>query len=290
MTDRVGYVGLGTIGSRLVTVALGSGHQLTVYDARSDRCESLARRGAHVVDSPRQVAERADIVGVAVGTEEQLREVVLGDMGILAGAKAGTVLLIHTAVPHATVLQIGELARQMGVGVLDAQIGGTVEASDPAALRLFMGGEKALVDRCLPILAPVSHPEMRAFHLGPLGSGTVMALAEQAIFLVGRAGAYEGMRIAEQAGCDLPAVIRALHVSNGQSYVTDQWLDRFRDTQPAPRREFAQALAALGPALELGRKTGVPLPALALVQQLFALEPEDRMTNNPIRSTFPHKL
>jgi 3-hydroxyisobutyrate dehydrogenase-like beta-hydroxyacid dehydrogenase len=116
------------------------------------------------------------------------------------------------------------------------------------------------------------------YRVGGIGAGAVTKLVQQVIFCLNRLAAYEGMRLAEAYRLDLETVQRVLHDTPAQSFVSDNWLARYRilkeDEDPPgwTIEEFARLLLTLTPAIELGRELGVPLPATALVQQLFPVQ------------------
>jgi 2-hydroxy-3-oxopropionate reductase len=261
------------MGKAMAKNELSAGFALTVFDLRDAPMRELERLGASVASSPKEVAQSSEIICISVVDDVQVKEVILGADGVLAGAEPGEIIAIHSSVQPKTAVKIGDLARERGVGVLDAPMSGAEFGAKARTLCFMVGGDEALLERCRPVFE-ASGPHI--FHMGRLGTGEAMKLAHQVIFCLNRLAAYEGMVLAEKAGVNLQVAQEALHWTLGQSNVTDHWLERYRDTEPEKRRIFARMLHTVSHALELAYDLGVPLPAAALMQQLFPVEhPED---------------
>jgi 3-hydroxyisobutyrate dehydrogenase-like beta-hydroxyacid dehydrogenase len=280
MAMRVGHIGLGSMGKAMARNQLAAGFALTVFDLRREPMRELESLGASVASSSKEVAQRSEIVCISVVDDVQVKEVVLGADGVLAGAAPGLVIAVHSNLQPKTAIKIGQLAGERGVGVIDATVSGAQIGAEARTLCFMVGGDKALLERCRPVFE-ASGPHI--FHVGPLGTGGAMKLCQQVIFCLNRLAAYEGMVLAEKAGVDLKAAQEALHWTLGQSHVTDHWLERYRDTEPEKRRIFATILHSVSHALELAYDLGVPLPAAALMQQLFPVEHPKDMADSPRR-------
>lgn len=270
MVTRVGYIGIGHMGTPMATNVVNGGFELMVYDTRDEPMRELAQIGAKPAQSPREVGAFAEVVELSVVDDAQVEHVITGPGGVLDGAKPGTVIAIHSTIHPKTVLKVAAAAESKGVGVLDAQVSGGSSGAWEQTLCYMVGGERALFERCRPVFATSG---TNIFHVGPLGAGAATKVAQQMIFCINRLSAYEGMRLAEQAGVDLEALKEVVHATGAQSAVVDSWrLDQ--RLQVGHSLEDARWLAdnfwkGLLPALELGHDLGVSLPATALVQQLF---------------------
>jgi 3-hydroxyisobutyrate dehydrogenase-like beta-hydroxyacid dehydrogenase len=264
MGPTVGYIGVGRVGKPIAANILKAGFPLTVYDIQEAPLRELAALGARVVGSPREVAENAEIVELSVVDDDQVRQVLHGDDGILAGAKAGSIIAIHSTIHPDTAVEIGALAAEHGVGVLDAPISGGVEGAESGTLLYMVGGDKALLDRCLPVFSAAG---TTIVHLGPLGAGATMRIVHHVILGLNRMAADEGMRLAERLGLDPAQVQIAMHGGEGQSNVTDRYLEKYQ-TMPT----YGLCRIA-GMAITLANSHGAALPALALFQQLYQPAP-----------------
>jgi 3-hydroxyisobutyrate dehydrogenase-like beta-hydroxyacid dehydrogenase len=264
MATRVGYIGVGKVGKPIAANLLKAGFPVTVFDLREEPLRELAALGARVARSPREVAEQSDIVETSVVDDAQVRQIVQDDDGILAGAAPDTILAIHSTIHPTTAVEIGELAAPHGVGVVDAPISGGVEGAEAATLLYMIGGDKALVERCWPVFSACG---TTLVHLGPLGSGAMMRIVHHVILSLNRMAADEGMRLAVKYGLDPKDVQAAMHGGEGQSHVTDGYLEKY-ETMPTG----GQCRVA-GMALAMANAKGATLPALALFQQLYLAGP-----------------
>ena len=270
MATRVGFIGLGNIGTPMAMNVARAGFDLMVYDLREEPLKELAALGATIARSAKEVGAHGEIIELVVVDDAQVEAVILGEGGILNGAKPGAVIAIHSTVHPKTVRKIAELAKAKGVGVIDAQISGGERGAQAQTLCYMVGGDKALLEKCRPVFATSGAP---IFHLGELGMGAVAKLAHNLIVYVNMLAASEGIRLGEKAGLDLKALQDVVHVSAGQSRVADSWLQQrtLRDTYTSGPQGLMQLIHKdLRLALELGHDLGLPLPGAALTQQLIA--------------------
>jgi len=270
MATRVGFIGLGNIGTPMAMNVARAGFDLMVYDLREEPLKELAALGATVARSAKEVGAHGEIIELVVVDDAQVEAVTLGEGGILNGAKPGAVIAIHSTVHPKTVRKIAELAKAKGVGVIDAQISGGERRAQAQTLCYMVGGDKALLEKCRPVFATSG---AHIFHLGELGMGAVAKLAHNLIVYVNMLAASEGIRLGEKAGLDLKALQDVVRVSAGQSRVADSWLQQrtLRDTYTSGPQGLMQLIHKdLRLALELGHDLGLPLPGAALTQQLIA--------------------
>src|SRR4051812_38524066 len=141
MPIKVGYVGVGRIGSIMAANLLKAGHELMVYDLSKAAVDNMAKKGARAASSPREVAEFADFIGIAVRDDAQVLEAVTGDNGILKAARRGSLIAIHSTIDPETAVKVGEVAKERGVGVVDAQMSGGTEGATAGTLLYMVGGE-----------------------------------------------------------------------------------------------------------------------------------------------------
>lgn len=283
MAMTAGFIGLGRMGKPMARNALQGGFDIVVFDPRSEPVDELVALGGIATGSPKDVAAKADVIGIVVRSDETVAEVITGPDGILLGARPGSVIAIHTTVQPRTVLRMAEIAKEQGVEVIDAPISGGQQGAESATLCYMIGSDEALLERCRPLFASSG---TRIHHLGELGKGSAMKLVHQTIVCLHILAAKEGMELAEASGLDLRQVQEVLRVTGAQSSATEGWVDRFRLTDGAEtetgegmsRQQFAVMLLTLTPAIELARELGIGLPASALLQQLFPPAPNAQST------------
>ncbi|HZT07697.1 MAG TPA: NAD(P)-dependent oxidoreductase [Chloroflexota bacterium] len=267
MPTRVGFIGLGTMGTPMALNALAAGFELTVFDPRKEATEPLAARGAQVATSARELGVMADVIQLAVPDDAAVRAAVLGQDGLLAGAKPGTTVIIHSTIHPQTAKEVDARAATQGVHVLDAQMTGARTGAEARNLLFMVGGDAAVLDRVRPVLeASASH----VIHMGPLGMGAVTKAAQQAVTVVNLLAASEGIRLAQKGGVDLDAFFEVLRLSTAQSFVIDNRMGFPPELGGAQRgesrdpRPFYRGLRAV---LALAFDLDEPAPAAALAQQ-----------------------
>jgi 3-hydroxyisobutyrate dehydrogenase-like beta-hydroxyacid dehydrogenase len=205
VSKRAGIIGLGAIGGGIASALEKRGHVAVVYDIRD---EAVARFPlAETVDSPRQVAEKVDLVLIAVVSAEQARDVLMGEDGVLAGAHAGLVVAILSTVSVAVVHEFHALSKDNGVDLVDIGVTGLPAAVAEGRLVCMAGGSgpaMAIATEVLDEFAASVH------HLGPVGSGMAAKIALNSITYGTWRTVHEACSLAEGVGVDLPAFLTAV--------------------------------------------------------------------------------
>ncbi|TMA31407.1 MAG: NAD(P)-dependent oxidoreductase [Deltaproteobacteria bacterium] len=273
---RTGFVGLGYIGKPMAQRLPAAGLETTVFDIAPAPVQELAGAGAKAAASPDEVAAASDVVGVCVQTDAQVRAVIAGDNGLLAGAEPGLVIAIHSTILPSSALAMNALAAKQGVLVMDACVSGNTRAADPM-FKLYVGGEAEQVERIRPYLTAIAAD--RVIHAGPLGSGCKAKICLNLVTYLQWMAAFEGSALASATGLGIEMFERVGR-SNGQ--LTDMmvaYLGTQKLPEPARKSEAYQAYVRtqmlnaekdLACALDLAREAGVSLPGAALVSQLMA--------------------
>jgi len=261
----VGFVGLGQMGLPMARHLVGWPGGLVVCDARRAAVDALAGAGAQVATTPRALAERAEVVSVMVRDEVEVREVLLGDEGIVSGARPGTIVAVHSPLRPDTAPALVREAAPYGVAVVDAPVSGGVLGAHDGTLAVMAGGSPVAVRRLRPALEPWA---ALVVHVGPAGAGTRAQLARTLLQYATYAAAGEAQRLAEAAGIDLAtlaAVVRHSDATLGGAATvmarpTAGRLSRADETYGPLARVRDQGEAALAAALALGRDLGIDLP------------------------------
>jgi len=273
---RAAYVGLGNMGAPMVERLIARGVETAVYDLAPTAIEALVAKGARAAASPAAAASGCDVIGVCVPEDDHVRAVLRGASGVLAGAKPGAVIAVHSTVLPSTVQELAAEAARAGVGLLDACVTGGAARAREGKLVYLVGGDTEHVARIRPYLDACAE---RVVHAGPVGSGAKLKLCINLITYLQWTAAYESMALARAIG--LPqAVLEEAGRANGQ--LTDlmiQFLALHKAPEAARKSEDMQtylrtnmhvAEKDLAHALALARGAGVALPGAALVSQLMA--------------------
>jgi 3-hydroxyisobutyrate dehydrogenase len=257
---KVGFIGVGAIGKPMAANILKGGYPLMVYDLRNDALQEMVQMGAAIAGSPKEVARSADIVELAVYDDVQVEEVVAGKNGVLEGARPGLIIAIHSTIAPETAIKIGKIARERGVGVVDAPISGGAEGAVARTMLYMVGGEPELFEQCRPVFATSG---TTILHMGALGAGCMTRIVHHVILSLNRFAADEGMRLAQALGLDVALVSKAVHGGEAQSRVVDRYLEKYRDMPTSGQIRIS------GIAIRLANERGLPLIGPALFQQLY---------------------
>ena len=258
---RASFIGLGEQGKPLAINLVRAGFDLMVHDIRSEPVRELAALGAKVAATPREAGAHGGIIAIAVVNDAQVEDVVFGAEGVLAGAKPGSIIVIHSTIRPATVHKIAEAAAASEVGVVDVPVSVGPRGAATQTMCYMAGGSQALVDRCRPLFETSGK---NIFHLGPLGAGMTAKLAHQVIICLNVLAAAEGMRLAEAAGLDLKVMQEVVRAGGASSRMADNWVNY----KPGPD-VAALWYKDLALALESAHELGLGLPGAALTQQVI---------------------
>ena len=267
--NRIGFIGLGRMGGPIARNILSAGFKLTVYDLRPESAAEMIARGAAFASSPRAVAAQSAIVALAVVDDAQVDDVLTGAEGVFAGADPGTIVVVHSTVLPASIKRWAEIGRAKDVHVIDAPVSGGEAGARQKSLCYMVGGDAALLERCRELFATSAQ---EIIHMGELGSGAAAKLIVQVATCLNMLAASEAELIAAHCGLDFGAMQRVLKNSSGQSFVVDNWLDRFKLTEDplAIRRRRTEVFQkSLMPALELARQLGISLDGAKLAERLM---------------------
>ena len=208
-TDRpdvpagVGFIGLGQMGAPMARHLIGWEGGLAVLDVRIEACEPFAAGGATVAATPAAVAARSAVNSLMVRDDAQVREVLTGDDGILAAARPGTVVAVHSTIAADTAIELAAVVAAAGVEIIDAPVSGGVIGAHAGTLAVMAGGTAAALERGRPVFERWAG---LVAHLGPVGAGTRAKLARNVLHFASFTAVGEAQRLAEAAGID-PAAL-----------------------------------------------------------------------------------
>lgn len=202
---RVAFCGLGRMGAPMTARLLEAGHDLTVWNRTPERAAALRERGADQGVSPADAAGRAEVVVTMLADRDALEEVVFGADGVAAGISSGATLIEMSTVGPEVVRSLAERLPD-GVDVLDAPVLGSVPAATDGSLKIFVGGDGAVFERCRAVLDALGAPR----HLGPLGAGAAMKLVANSTLGALMCGLAEALALADALGLPQDAVLDIL--------------------------------------------------------------------------------
>ena len=264
---KAAFVGLGVMGYPMAGHLQRSGHTVTVYNRTRARAEAwVADYGGAAADTPAAAAAAAEVVLTCVGNDDDLKSVILGDTGVLAGIRPGGVIVDHTTASAVVARELAAAAATVGVSFLDAPVSGGQAGAENGQLSIMVGGDAAVLERARPLLATYART---ITHLGEVGAGQLTKMVNQ-ICLGGLVEALaEALAFAQKAGLDGAAVLAAISGGAAQSWM----MDHRAVTMLEDRFDFGFAVdwmrKDLAICLDQARRQGSTLPATALVDQFF---------------------
>ncbi|MBL4611954.1 MAG: NAD(P)-dependent oxidoreductase [Pseudomonadaceae bacterium] len=265
---NIAFIGLGVMGYPMAGHLKRAGHDLCVYNRTASKAEAwVAEYGGRSAPTPAEAAAEQDFVMLCVGNDNDLREVMAGEGGVLQGARSGTVIVDHTTASADVAREMAALARESGIGFLDAPVSGGQAGAENGKLTVMVGGEESVFDFARPVIN--SYAKMLK-HMGPTGSGQLTKMVNQICIAGLVQGLAEALHFANKAGLDGQAAIDVISKGAAQSWQ----MENRHKTMLAGEFDFGFAVdwmrKDLSIVLDESRHNGAQLPVTALVDQFYA--------------------
>lgn len=264
---NLGFIGLGEMGSRVATRLHRAGHALTVHNRTRAKAEPLLALGMAWADTPRSVAERADVIFTMVADTRALLAVAHGEDGLLAGLGPGKLYIDMSTVSPQAIRELGAAAAERGAAMLEAPVSGSQLTLEQGKASLMVGGERAAFERALPLLEAIA-PTVT--HVGAGGLAVAMKIAVNLSLAVQMLAFSEGVLLAERSGIPRATAVEVLLNSVAASPML-----KYRGplTLEMPERAWfdcAMMQKDVQLAQELGRELHVPLPTTAAANEMLS--------------------
>jgi 2-hydroxy-3-oxopropionate reductase len=245
---------------------LKAGYSLVVHSRSRGPVDEIVKAGATAAASPRDVAARCDVLVTMLPNSPDVEQVALGPSGIVEGARRGLIFADMSTISPIVSKKIGGALEPKGVAMLDAPVSGGEKGAIDGALSIMVGGDKAVFERVLPIFQAMGKTITL---LGPLGFGGFTKLANQIIVAVNLTALAEALTLGKKAGLDRELLLTALAGGLAGSRCLDQKKSNYVAGTYNPGFKIDLHYKDLGLIMESARALGVPLPATAVVQELF---------------------
>lgn len=206
-TTKVGFIGLGGMGSRIAARLLAAGYEVSVFARNPVRRAAIQAKGATVCGSVAELAGSVHVVLSCLTDDQAVRDVYFGAEGVLANAEPGTVVIEMSTILPATSRELASKASQAGVQALDVAISGSTPAAEQGTVTLLAGGNSDVFQASVPIFQAVA---AKYFHLGPSGAGTTMKMVVNAILGIGMQAIAEAAAMGEKAGLSREILLQVL--------------------------------------------------------------------------------
>ena len=245
---------------------LRHGYAICVFNRTQSKAQSLLEQGAAWAESPRQVAQQSDVVFSIVGYPSDVRQVMLGPDGVLAGCKPGNLIVDMTTSEPTLAVEIAQLAREHGVWSVDAPVSGGDVGAREARLSIMVGGADEAVQTLMPCLQLLGKTIV---HQGGPGAGQHTKMVNQTLIASNMVGVCESLLYAYRAGLDLERVLQSVSSGAAGSWSLSNLGPRILQNNFAPGFYVEHFLKDMGIALQEARRMQLALPGLALAQQLY---------------------
>jgi 3-hydroxyisobutyrate dehydrogenase-like beta-hydroxyacid dehydrogenase len=261
----VGFIGTGIMGLPMARRIAGAGYRVAAWNRSRDKAAPLVEAGVEVVGHASEATRSADVVICMLSSGPACDDVLLGDDGILASMRAGSVLVVMSSIPVETAQRHAEAAASRGIGYLDAPVSGGEKGAQDGTLAIMAGGDASVFERLRAVLQTMGRPT----RIGPAGTGQLAKLVNQMMVASTIATVAEAMLLAERGGAD-PAQVRAALLGGfADSAILRQHAARMIARDFVPGGPAKYQIKDTKTALGFARGLGLELPVLGLVDGLF---------------------
>lgn len=262
--ERIGFIGLGIMGSGMAANLVEAGHHVVVWNRTRARAEAI--EGAEISSSPAEVAAACPIVMMCVSDTPDVQEVVAGANGLLEGMGDGSLIVDHSTISPSVTMELAETAGESGAAWVDAPVSGGSEGAQRGTLSIMVGGDPDDVERARPYMEAYG---TSITHVGEVGAGQTVKLVNQVLVVINQWAASEALLLAEAAGVDLERALAAVEGGAAGSWMLSNRGPQMirRDWRPGFTIDLQQKDLRL--VLQRADELGLSLPGTALVFQMY---------------------
>ena len=275
---KTGFIGLGIMGKPMAKNLLKAGYQLVVYDINLESVKELVAAGAEAGSSPRDIAERTDVIVTMLPNSPHVKEVVLGPNGILDGARPMTIIVDTSSIAPLAAKEISARVMERGVEMLDAPVSGGEPKAIEGTLSIMVGGKKEIFDRCYDMLSKMGTSVVLC---GDIGAGNMTKLANQIIVALNIAAMSEALVLGAKGGVNPEIIFKAIRGGLAGSNVLDAKAPMVLNGNFKPGFRIELHIKDLANAIETAHEVGVPLPLTSQVMEIMqALKVDGKAGND----------
>ena len=261
---KVAFIGMGTMGGPMALNILKSGHEVIVHNRTREREEPVVEAGARRAASPSMASEDAEIIIICVSDTPDVEEIILGDNGVIHGAKQGAIVIDMSTISPTATRRMAETLSNKGIKMLDAPVSGGSEGAQNGTLSIMVGGDTADLEKAEPILQAMG----KITHIGAVGAGQMTKAINQIVV----AGTYwsvaEGIALGLKAGLDMEKVVQAVGGGAAGSWAMNNRSENMIKNNYPLGFKVKLHRKDLNIALNVARELGVTLPVSAYVEQV----------------------
>ncbi len=263
---KIGFIGLGIMGKPMAMNLIKAGYSLIVYDIRPEPVKEVVAAGAKEGKSCKDVTAQSDVVITMLPNSPDVKKAVLGENGVLDGAKKGTILVDMSSIAPLVAKEVAAEAGKKGVEMLDAPVSGGEPKAKDGTLSIMVGGKKEIFEQVEEILKVMG---ASAVLVGDIGSGNTTKLANQIIVALNIAAMSEAMVLATKAGVNPEKVYNAIRGGLAGSTVLDAKVPLAMDGNFKPGFRIELHIKDLANALDTAHEIGVPVPLAGCVMEIM---------------------
>jgi 3-hydroxyisobutyrate dehydrogenase-like beta-hydroxyacid dehydrogenase len=266
--ERIGFLGLGIMGSRMAANLVGAGYSLSVWTHTPGKAERwAAEHGAEPFGRPAEVARNSEIVLSMVVDGAQVASVLLGEHGAIEGARPGTLCVDCSTIGPAETRAIGAALKERDLDMLDAPVTGSSPRAQAGTLTIMVGGEERAFERASGVLEAMGE---LVVHVGPLGQGEMVKLINNSLGAANAAALAEALVLASSAGIDLDALTKVVGAGSGASAQLELKAGPMREHDYTTLFKAEHMLKDVRLCLEEAQTAGVPFPSAAHARDVLA--------------------
>jgi len=263
---KIGFIGLGIMGKPMAKNLIKAGFPLTVWNRTASKMKELIEMGANGASSPKEVAEKSNVIITMLTDSPDVEEVILGPSGVIEGVKRGSIVIDMSTISPKVARKIASKLAEVGVEMLDAPVTGGEIGAINATLSIMVGGNYETFQKCLPIFQALGK---RVTYMGPHGNGQITKLCNQIICVINIQAVCEGLILAAKAGLDLDKFMEVVTGGAANSWMLSNLGPKMIKGDMEPGFKIATQQKDLRLVFETAAELKVPLPATSLVQQMF---------------------
>ncbi|MFE8064672.1 2-hydroxy-3-oxopropionate reductase [Priestia aryabhattai] len=266
MEHSVGFIGLGIMGKPMSLNLINAGNSLTVFDLNEEAVNSLVEAGAVAANSPKEVAERSDVIITMLPASKHVKEVILGENGILEGAKEGSIIIDMSSITPDVSRELATEVMKKGIEMLDAPVSGGEPKAIDGTLAIMVGGKEPIFESVKSVLYGMGK---EVTLVGDNGCGVTAKLANQIIVNLNIAAMSEALVLAAKAGIDIEKMYQAIRGGLAGSAVLDAKVPMILDRNFIAGGSIAINLKDITNVMETAHEIGVPLPLSSQLLEIF---------------------
>ena len=263
---KIGWVGTGVMGRWMCQHVMDLGYTATIFTRTKSKADPLLKAGATWANSPAEVAENSDIIFTIVGFPEDVRQVYLGENGILITAKSGSIVVDMTTTEPSLAIEVHQVAQAQGVSSIDAPVSGGDVGAREARLAIMIGGDQEAVDAVHPLFEAMGQ---NIVYQGKAGSGQHTKMCNQITISGTMVGVCEALLYGAKAGLDLEIMLSTISKGAAGCWSLDNLAPRVLKRNFDPGFFVEHFIKDMGIALDEAKRMGISLPGLSLVHQLY---------------------